>query len=482
MNAITYRGYHIVIGIEIHVQLSTQSKMFSHSPHAFGQTPNTQACEIDCALPGTLPKPNLEAFRKAIKLGLMVGSNVNKTTQFDRKNYYYPDLPKGYQITQDKSPIIVGGSVEIETAHGKKTIGIHHAHLEEDAGKSNHMQHQCGIDLNRAGAPLLEIVSQPDMRSIEETIAYLKAVHALVRYLDISNANMQQGQFRADVNVSIRRSDDSPFGTRAELKNINSFKFIEKALVFEINRQIDLIESGGSVVQETRLYHEASNTTRSMRSKEDAHDYRYFPDPDLCTFVISDEFIESIRQQCPQHPKMIMQELISTHGLQEPDARLLAYDRTFYQWFQSALDNGIDAKSVTNWITGPLSALINKHSTDSSNLPITKEDFVQLLTRIQDKTISGHIGKSVIEDMWLTAASPDQIISDKGLKQITDTSALIALINDILQNHPEQVAQYRSGKEKLIGFFVGQAMKASKGQAKPDLLKELIEQQLRTQQ
>ncbi len=478
MKVETVRGYHIVIGIEIHVQLSTESKMFSSSPHKFGMQPNTQANEIDCALPGTLPQPNLNAFKKAVKLGLMIGSDINRITVFDRKNYFYPDLPKGYQITQDKNPIILGGSIQIDTSNGSKEIRVNHAHLEEDAGKSLHMENCAGIDLNRAGAPLLEIVSEPDMRSIEETISYLKEFHALVRYLDISSANMQQGQFRADVNISVRPSPEDPFGTRAELKNINSFKFIEKALHFEINRQIDVLEAGGQVAQETRLYHEASNTTKSMRSKEDAHDYRYFPEPDLCPFVLCDDFITKIKNDCPNHPKVTMTKLIDKHNINEADARLIAYDRTLSALFQAAVDQGIDPIMAANWITGSVCELLNKHNIDTRSLPISPEHFVLLLKRIKDKSISGHIGKTVLDEMWTSGLTPDEIIKMKGLKQISNESELITVITNILQEHPKQVEQYLAGKDKLIGFFVGQAMKLTKGQAQPDLLKELFISQL----
>ena len=472
------RNHAIVIGIEIHVQLSNQSKIFSWSSAKFGQKANTCANMIDCALPGVLPQPNKDAFHKAIQFGLMVNAEINKKTSFARKNYFYPDLPKGYQITQDREPIVIGGHITLHD-HKDKVVRLHHAHLEEDAGKTLHGQHTAGIDLNRAGSTLLEIVSEPDMFSISEAISYLKTMHSLVKYLDISDANMQEGSFRADINVSVRSNPDAPLGTRAEIKNLNSFRFIEKALVYEINRQIDTLERGEEVIQETRLFHESSQTTRSMRSKEDAADYRYFPEPDLCPLIIGDKFIEDIQKQMPTPPQEKIKDLIDAYGFQQEDARMLVFDKVLSQWFHEALECKIDPKMVANWLTVNLQSLLNKHQIQSGQIPIQSTQFIQLLKAVHNQTLSGSKAKEVMEVMWQSGDDPNTIIEKLGIKQITSTEELSKVVSTIIKSFPTQVSEYKSGKDKLLGFFVGQAMKATKGQAKPDLLKEIVIKSLR---
>lgn len=467
-----------VIGLEIHTQLSTASKIFSGAPTAYGAEPNTQACGIDIALPGVLPVLNHGAVRKAIKFGLAIDADITMHSVFARKNYYYPDLPKGYQISQFDLPIVGKGHIDITLDDGsEKRIGITRAHLEEDAGKSIHegIPGTTGIDLNRAGTPLLEIVSEPDMRSSAEAIAYMKTIHRLVRYLDISDGNMQEGSFRCDVNVSVRRKGE-PLGTRAEIKNINSFRFVERAIEHEIERQIDIIENGGSVAQETRLYDADKDVTRSMRSKEEAHDYRYFPDPDLLPLQLTENDIEEVRQTLPELPWEKCARYQNELGLNHYDAALLANHRDIADFFEHTLShaNGIEAKLAANWINGDLAAMLNKEDLSIDQSPVSAEKLAGLLQRIADKTISNNIGKQVFEALWNGAESADKVIDEKGLKQITDTDAIETIVKEIIANNPTQVEQYRGGKDKLFGFFVGQVMKATKGKANPEMVNQLL--------
>jgi len=475
--------WEVVIGLEIHVQLSTKSKIFSGASTAYGAEPNTQACTVDLGLPGVLPVFNGEALRKSVMFGLAVGAQINERSVFDRKNYFYPDSPKAYQISQLYYPIVGEGHIDIELEDGRtKRIGVTRAHMEEDAGKSLHedFHGQTGIDLNRAGTPLLEIVSEPDMRSAEEAVAYMRKIHSIVRYLGVSDGNMQEGSFRCDANVSLRPKGQEEFGTRTELKNINSFRFVEKAIHVEIERQMDILESGGTITQETRLYDADKNETRSMRSKEEANDYRYFPDPDLLPIVISAEEIEAIRASLPELPDAKCKRFIEELGLSEKDARALTVDRTmadYYEKVQQAID---DAKMAANWLLGDVSAMANKNNIDFNDCPVSAELLIGLLQRIKDNTISGKIAKEVFEAMWNGDGDADTIIDQKGLKQITDTGAIEAIIDEVIASNPGQVEQFKAGKDKLIGFFVGQVMKASKGKANPGQVNQLLMQKLKS--
>ena len=473
--------WETVIGLEVHAQLQTKSKIFSSASTAYGAEPNTQACNVDLALPGVLPVMNREAARMAVKFGLAIGAKVNKRSVFARKNYFYPDLPKGYQISQFELPIVGLGELTIDIDGEEKVIGITRAHLEEDAGKSLHedFQGMTGVDLNRAGTPLLEIVSEPDMRSSKEAVAYLKKLHELVRYLEICDGNMQEGSFRCDANVSVRPRGQKEFGTRAELKNINSFRFVEKAIEIEIERQIDVIESGGKVAQETRLYDSVNDTTRSMRSKEEANDYRYFPDPDLPPLVLDDETIEVIRKTLPELPDVKRERFIKEYGLTAYDAGVLTGSREQADYYESVCSFLKDsAKLAANWVSGELSAYLNKETKDITESPINAEQLASLLNRIQDKTISGKIAKDVFEAMWVGEGSVDDIIDKKGLKQITDSGAIEKIIDDVLAANNTQVEQYKNGQEKVFGFFVGQVMKASKGKANPQQVNEMLKKKL----
>jgi aspartyl-tRNA(Asn)/glutamyl-tRNA(Gln) amidotransferase subunit B len=470
--------WETVIGLEIHTQLSTASKIFSGASTKYGAEPNTQACSIDIALPGVLPVLNHDTVRKAIKFGLAIDAEITMHSVFARKNYYYPDLPKGYQISQFELPIVGKGEIDITLDDGtEKRIGITRAHLEEDAGKSIHegIPGTTGIDLNRAGTPLLEIVSEPDMRSSEEAIAYMKTIHRLVRYLEISDGNMQEGSFRCDVNVSVRHKGD-PLGTRAEIKNINSFRFVERAIEHEVERQIDLIENGGTVVQETRLYDADKDVTRSMRSKEEAHDYRYFPDPDLLPLVLSDSDIEEVRATLPELPWEKRARYKKDFGLNSYDAAVLANHRDVADFFEETFKHAgsIEPKLAANWVNGDFAAMINKEELSISDSPVSAEKLAGLLIRISDKTISNNIGKQIFEALWQGAESADAVIEEKGLKQITDTSAIEAIIQEVIANNPTQTEQYRGGKDKLFGFFVGQVMKATKGKANPEMVNKLL--------
>jgi aspartyl-tRNA(Asn)/glutamyl-tRNA(Gln) amidotransferase subunit B len=474
-------AWEVVIGLEIHAQLATKSKIFSGASTAYGADPNTQACAVDLGLPGVLPVLNKTVVEMAAKFGLAIGANVAPRSVFARKNYFYPDLPKGYQISQYELPIVEEGQLNIELDGEEKIIGITRAHLEEDAGKSLHedFHGSTGIDLNRAGTPLLEIVSEPDMRSSKEAIAYMKKIHSLVRYLEICDGNMQEGSFRCDANVSVRPVGQEEFGTRTELKNLNSFRFVERAINFEIERQIDVLESGGEVVQETRLYDADKNETRSMRSKEEANDYRYFPDPDLLPLVIEPEFLEQVKATLPELPDDKKQRFMQEYGLSSYDAAVLTSNRELAQYFEETVKlSESDAKLCTNWVMGDLSALLNKENLEITESKVSAAQLAGMLRRITDKTISGKIAKTVFEAMWAGEGDADAIIEQKGLKQVTDSGAIEKLIDEVIANNPKQLEQYRAGKEKLFGFFVGQVMKISKGKANPAQVNELLKKKL----
>ena len=474
--------WEVVIGLEIHAQLQTVSKIFSSASTRYGSEANTQACAVDIALPGVLPVMNEDAARKAIKFGLAIDARINRRSVFARKNYFYPDLPKGYQISQFELPIVGKGQLTIEVDGEERVIGITRAHLEEDAGKSLHEDFRglSGIDLNRAGTPLLEIVSEPDMRSPEEAVAYLKKIHKLVRYLEICDGNMQEGSFRCDANVSVRPKGQKEFGTRAELKNINSFRFVEKAINYEIERQIDVIEGGGRVVQETRLYDSAKNVTRAMRSKEEANDYRYFPDPDLPPLVLDEAFIEAVRKTLPELPDAKRERFQQSYKLSHYDAGVLTATRAIADYYESVVEQtGGEPKLAANWVMGDLAAFLNKAAKDISVSPIGAGMLAGLLKRIQDNTISGKIAKEVFEAMWNGEGDADAVIETKGLKQITDSGAIEAILDQVLTDNPQQVQQFRDGKEKVFGFLVGQAMKATKSKANPKQVNELLRQKLK---
>ncbi len=475
--------WEVVIGLEIHVQLATKSKIFSGASTAYGAEPNTQACAVDMGLPGVLPVFNGEALRKSVMFGLAIDAEINERSVFDRKNYFYPDSPKAYQISQLYYPVVGEGFIDIDLEDGSsKRVGVTRAHMEEDAGKSLHedFHGQTGIDLNRAGTPLLEIVSEPDMRSAKEAVAYMRKIHSIVRYLGVSDGNMQEGSFRCDANVSLRPKGQEEFGTRTELKNINSFRFVEKAINVEIERQMDILESGGRIIQETRLYDADKNETRSMRSKEEANDYRYFPDPDLLPIVISAAEIEAIRATLPELPDDKCKRFISELGLSEKDAKALTADRDMADYFEQVQQTIDDAKMAANWLLGEVSARLNKNTLEFKDCPVNAQQLSGLLTRIKDNTISGKIAKDVFEVIWEGGEDADTIIEKKGLKQITDSSAIEAIIDEVIANNPSQVAEFKSGKDKLIGFFVGQVMKASKGKANPGQVNQLLQQKLKS--
>jgi len=474
--------WEVVIGLEIHAQLATKSKIFSGASTAYGAEPNTQACAVDLGLPGVLPVLNKEVVRMAAKFGLAIGANVSRRSVFARKNYFYPDLPKGYQISQMELPIVEMGQLEIELEDGpSKIIGITRAHLEEDAGKSMHgdFHGMTGVDLNRAGTPLLEIVSEPDMRSAKEAVAYMKKIHSLVQYLEICDGNMQEGSFRCDANVSVRPVGQKEYGTRAELKNINSFRFVEKAIDIEVERQIDLIEAGGKVVQETRLYDSDKNETRSMRSKEEANDYRYFPDPDLLPVVIEESFLSEVKLSLPELPDEKKQRFVKAFSLSHYDAGVLTASRELADYFERVTKvAGGEAKLVANWVAGDLMGALNKAGQEIGESPVSAEMLGGMVKRIQDNTISGKIAKEVFEAMWQGEGDADTVIEARGLQQITDSSAIEPIIDEIIANNPGQVEQYRSGKDKLFGFFVGQVMKVTQGKANPQQVNELLKQKL----
>jgi len=473
-------SWDTVIGLEIHVQLSTKSKLFSGGSTEFGAESNTHVDLIDMGLPGVLPVANKEAFYKAIRFGLATGAKINQTSTFDRKNYFYPDLPKGYQITQMTKPIVENGSIKIVTDDSEKIVNITRAHLEEDAGKSIHdlFEGETGVDLNRAGTPLLEIVSEPEISDAKEAVAYFKAIRQLVTFLDICDGNMAQGSMRCDVNVSIKKSGDTELGTRAELKNINSFKFIEKAINFEIDRQIRVIESGESVVQETRLYDSEKNETRSMRSKEEANDYRYFPCPDLLPVVISDKELQEIKENLPELPEEKEMRYIQEVGLEESEAKIISSSKAMANMFEEASTKTDDAKLIAKWLVGDVSALLNKDNIEIDESNLSSENFGKLIERISDTTISGKIAKSVLEEIWENGSDVDQIIETKGLVQIQDESLLEEIARKVIDANPDQVAAYKNGKDKLFGFFVGQVMKETQGKANPKSVNEILKKLL----
>jgi aspartyl-tRNA(Asn)/glutamyl-tRNA(Gln) amidotransferase subunit B len=474
--------WETVIGLEIHAQLATRSKIFSESATAYGAAPNTQANLVDLGYPGVLPVLNADAVRMAVKFGLATGSKIARRSIFARKNYFYPDLPKGYQISQYERPVVEHGSLEIVLEDGtRKTIGITRAHLEEDAGKSLHEDFHglSGIDLNRAGTPLLEIVSEPDLRSAKEAVAYLKKIHTLVRYLEICDGNMQEGSFRCDANVSVRPVGEPKFGTRAEIKNVNSFRFVERAINYEIERQIELIEGGGKVVQETRLYDPDKGETRSMRSKEEANDYRYFPDPDLLPLAIDEATIDAVRATLPELPDAKAARFVREHGLSDYDAGVLTGSRELAAYYETVVRAlGGQPKLAANWVMGELSGALNKDNLEVGQSRVGAEALAALLARIVDNTISGKIAKEVFEAMWSEGKTADAIIEARGLKQITDTSAIEKAIDEVMAQNPGQLADYRSGKDKLFGFFVGQVMKATGGKANPAQLNDLLKKKL----
>jgi len=473
--------WETVIGLEIHTQLATRSKIFSGAPTRFGAAPNTQACAVDLGLPGVLPVLNGEAVRLAVRFGKAIDAEVAERSVFARKNYFYPDLPKGYQISQYELPVVGEGRVEIVLQDGSvKEIGVTRAHLEEDAGKSLHEDYHgyTGIDLNRAGTPLLEIVSEPDMRSPEEAVAYAKKVHQIVRWIGISDGNMQEGSFRMDANVSVRPRGEPTLGTRTEIKNINSFRFLERAIQFEVDRQIELIESGGEVIQETRLYDPDKEQTRTMRTKEEANDYRYFPDPDLLPVEIDQDFIASATADLPELPDAMRERFHCDYGLSEYDADLLTASRELAGYFETVARDTGEPKLAANWIGGELAAALNKSGSDIGASPVTAAQLAGLIRRITDDTISGKIAKQVFEALWNGEGDADQIIEARGLRQITDTGAIESLIDAIISANPEQVEQYRSGKDKVFGFFVGQVMKQSQGKANPQQVNDLLKRKL----
>ncbi|MBM7424728.1 Asp-tRNA(Asn)/Glu-tRNA(Gln) amidotransferase subunit GatB [Spongiibacter marinus] len=478
--------WEVVIGLEVHVQLTTKSKIFSGASTAFGATPNSQACAVDLALPGTLPVLNEQAVNDAILFGLAIDADICRDSVFERKNYFYPDLPKGYQTSQMDKPIVGHGVVEIRLEDGStRNIRVHHAHLEEDAGKSLHedFHGMSGIDLNRAGTPLIEIVSEPDLRSAEEAVAYLRKIHSIVTYLGISDGDMSQGSMRCDANVSVRLKGEEEYGTRAEIKNINSFRFVERAIKVEAQRQIDLIEDGGKVVQETRLYDSDKNETRSMRSKEEANDYRYFPCPDLLPVHIEQSLIDSLQKQMPELPDAKRQRFETEYGLSTYDASLLTAERSIADFFEACSKVAGDAKLAANWVNGELSAALNREGKALKDSPVSAEQLGGLIVRIRDNSISGKIAKQVFEALWNgDGQSADEVIEAKGLKQVSDTGALEAMVDEVIAANPAQVEQYRAAddgkRKKLIGFFVGQIMKASKGQANPGMVNQLLNKKL----
>ena len=480
--AATIMSWETVIGLEIHVQLATASKIFSGAATAYGAAPNTQACAVDLGLPGVLPVLNRAAVDMAIRLGLALDAEIAPMSVFARKNYFYPDLPKGYQISQYELPIVTHGRLPIRLPDGsERVIHVTRAHLEEDAGKSVHDAYAgaTGIDLNRAGTPLLEVVSEPDMRSPEEAVAYMRTMHMLVRYLGICDGNMQEGSFRCDANVSIRRAGSDILGTRTEIKNLNSFRFLEKAIQFEVERQIDLLESGGKVVQETRLYDAERDETRSMRSKEDAHDYRYFPDPDLLPVVVSPDRVEDARKALSELPWKRRARYMSEYGLAAADADALAQDRAIADYYEALLAVAGDAKVAANWLNGEVFAALNRSSGGGiETCPVAPDALGLLIQRVRDGTLSGSMAKQVFDAMWNGEGTADAIIEARGLRQLNDSGALAAIIDSVMAESPQQVEQYRAGKDKVFGYFVGQVMKRSQGKANPQQVNDLLKEKL----
>ena len=473
--------WETVIGLEVHVSLSTKSKLFSGSSTEFGAQPNTQASIFDCALPGTLPVFNEEALRMAVRFGVAIGAKIGKRSVFDRKNYFYPDLPKGYQVTQLDFPTVGKGSLSVTLADGsEKVIGVTRAHIEENAGKSLHEEFSgmSGIDLNRAGEPLLEIVSEPEITCAEEAVAYLKKLHTIIRYLDISDAIMAQGSMRCDVNVSIRPKGDTELGTRAEIKNINSFRFVEKAIHSEVARQQEILEDGGRIIQETRRYNADKDVTTSMRSKEVANDYRYFPEPDLLPVVIDDEYIAAVRAQLPELPDARKARFTHDYSLSNYDAGVLVSSRELAEYYEIVATSSDDPKLAANWVSQDLLGLLNKKNSEIADSPIQAERLATLITRIKDNTISGKIAKTVFEAMIDDPSDVDAIIEAKGLKQVTDSGEIEKLVLEVIEKNPAQVQQYRDGKEQVIGFLVGQCMQLSKGKANPAQVNELLKEKM----
>ena len=476
------KSWEAVIGLEIHVQLATNSKLFSGASTNFGALPNTQACNIDLALPGVLPVLNEEVLKMAVKLGKALNANINTPTSFARKNYFYPDSPKGYQISQMDKPIVEDGFLDIELEDGSsKRIGITRAHLEEDAGKSLHedFEGQSGIDLNRAGTPLIEIVSEPDISSPEEAVAYLKSIHSIIKYLEISDGNMAEGSMRCDANVSVRKIDSKDLGTRTETKNVNSFRFVEKAIQYEIERQITEIEAGNSITQETRLYDSQLNTTRPMRTKEFANDYRYFPEPDLLPVVLEDKFIKEVFEEMPEMPDEKKKRFVNEYNLSEYDSSLLAADKDLADFFEIVTKESNAAKLSANWIMGELSAELNKENLNIQNSKITAKQLGKLVLRIEDSTISGKMAKEIFEKMWSMGEEVDAIIEKEGLQQVTDLSAIESMVNKVIDENPDQLKQYLAGKDRLFGFFVGQVMKESQGKANPTQVNQILKEKLK---
>ena len=474
-------SWETVIGLETHVQLSTKTKLFSRASTTFGASPNTNVNLVDCGLPGVLPSVNKEAFYKAIRFGMAINAQINQTSIFDRKNYFYADLPKGYQITQMDLPIVLGGSIEIVSEELAKTINITRAHLEEDAGKSIHDEYDgfSAIDLNRAGTPLLEIVSEPEISSAKEAVAYMKAMHQLVTYLDVSDGNMAQGSLRCDANVSIRKKGFKELGTRTEIKNINSFKFIEKAINFEIKRQIKILEKGEKVVQETRLYDSSKDETRPMRSKEFANDYRYFPEPDLLPVVISDKEIKKIKDEFPELPNEKEIRFQKQFELSAYDSQIIASSKSMADFFEKTAKQTKNYPLLSNWLIGEVSAYLNKELIEINESKLSVDNVATLINRIDDQTISGKIAKTIFEEMCINGASPDEIIESQGLKQISDDGAIEKIIDTVIKDNAAQVEAYLQGKDKLFGFFVGQVMKLTQGKANPKAVNTILKEKLK---
>ena len=474
--------WETVIGLEIHAQLSTVSKIFSGAATAYGAAPNTQACVVDLAMPGVLPVMNKGAVERAVKFGLAIGARVNPESVFARKNYFYPDLPKGYQISQFELPIVEKGEITIQVGDVEKVVGITRAHLEEDAGKSLHedFQGKTGVDLNRASTPLLEIVSEPDMRSSAEAVAYAKTIHSLVQYLEICDGNMQEGSFRCDANVSVRPKGTEKYGTRCEIKNLNSFRFLERAIEYEVVRQIELIESGEKVIQQTRLYDSDKDETRSMRSKEEAFDYRYFPDPDLLPMKLSAEMIAEIQKTLPELPDAKRARYVQQFGLSRYDAGVLTATKAMAAYFEAVMQivGTANAKTAANWVMGDLAAVLKRDNLEITQCPVAADKLAGLVLRIADNTISNKIGKDVFEAMWAGEGDADAIIEKKGLKQITDSGAIEAIVDEVLAANPKSIEEFRAGKDRALNALVGQVMKGSKGKANPQQVTDLLKKKL----
>ncbi|MBO7081911.1 MAG: Asp-tRNA(Asn)/Glu-tRNA(Gln) amidotransferase subunit GatB [Neisseriaceae bacterium] len=473
-------SWETVIGLEIHVQLNTQSKIFSGASTAFGAKPNTHTCVVDLGFPGALPVLNKAVVEKSLKLALALNATINRKNVFDRKNYFYPDLPKAYQISQLAYPIMEHGQLDISVGDEVKTINVTRAHMEEDAGKSVHdaVPAATGVDLNRTGTPLLEVVSEPEMRSAAEAVAYAKALHSLVTWLGICDGNMAEGSFRVDANVSVRPQGQSEFGTRCEIKNLNSFRFLEQAINYEVERQIDLIEDGGKVVQETRLFNPDTGETRAMRSKEDAHDYRYFPDPDLMPIIITDEMLQQAKDAMPELPKQMAERFVRDYGITDYDARVLTTSPIQAAYFEEVAQKSGEGKLSANWINGDLAAALNKEEKTLNESPVSAERLAGLIQRITDGTLSGKLAKKVFEALWTSDLTADEIIERDGLKQVTDTGAIEKMVDEVIAANQKSVEEYQSGKEKAFNALVGQVMKASRGKANPQQVQEILKNKL----